>query len=381
MTTASVALPRPLAPSTQDDSWGRRIAEFMLVGGMTLVLYPLALLYRRSAGLDDSQFMVSYLAFYAAHVINDPHFSVTYLLFYKDVKKRALGDAFDPVQRLRYVVAGFLVPLILAVWAGMAIAHHSGVALGLMIQLMFFLVGWHYVKQGFGVVTVLSARRGVRFGTLERRVILTHCFAGWAYGWASPADSGSEFVESGLVYRSLAHPPHLETITGVIFALSTVALLGVLARKSLNDRRVPPLGPIGGLLISIWLWTVYSSFDPLMMYVIPTLHSIQYLYFVWLLKRGETREAAGPPNFKAPVLRLALLVGSALMLGWILFRSGPQFLDEHLVLTQSPELEGLDPLGPTPYLAAIGTFVNIHHYFMDHVIWRRENPETRFLRH
>jgi hypothetical protein len=37
-------------------------------------------------------------------------------------------------------------------------------------------------------------------------------------------------------------------------------------------------------------------------------------------------------------------------------------------------------LGPTPYLAVIGTFVNIHHYFMDHVIWRRENPDTRFLR-
>jgi len=24
--------------------------------------------------------------------------------------------------------------------------------------------------------------------------------------------------------------------------------------------------------------------------------------------------------------------------------------------------------------------VNIHHYFMDHVIWRRDNPDTRFLR-
>ena len=36
-------------------------------------------------------------------------------------------------------------------------------------------------------------------------------------------------------------------------------------------------------------------------------------------------------------------------------------------------------LGATPYLAAIGTFVNIHHYFMDNVIWRRDNAETRLL--
>ena len=37
-------------------------------------------------------------------------------------------------------------------------------------------------------------------------------------------------------------------------------------------------------------------------------------------------------------------------------------------------------LGATPYFAAFFAFVNIHHYFMDHVIWRRENPETRHLR-
>ena len=32
------------------------------------------------------------------------------------------------------------------------------------------------------------------------------------------------------------------------------------------------------------------------------------------------------------------------------------------------------------YFAAIFLFVNIHHYFMDHVVWRRENPDTRYLR-
>ena len=39
-----------------------------------------------------------------------------------------------------------------------------------------------------------------------------------------------------------------------------------------------------------------------------------------------------------------------------------------------------DPLGETPYVAAFYVFVNVHHYFMDHVVWRRENPDTRWLR-
>jgi len=45
---------------------------------------------------------------------------------------------------------------------------------------MFFLVGWHYVKQGFGVFIVLSARRGAFYAGRERLAILAHCFAGWA---------------------------------------------------------------------------------------------------------------------------------------------------------------------------------------------------------
>jgi hypothetical protein len=37
-------------------------------------------------------------------------------------------------------------------------------------------------------------------------------------------------------------------------------------------------------------------------------------------------------------------------------------------------------LGATPYFAALYAFVNLHHYFMDFVIWRRDNPETQYLR-
>src|SRR5690606_41949749 len=41
-------------------------------------------------------------------------------------------------------------------WASVALALRSAEILGWMIQLMFLLVGWHYAKQGFGVLTVRS---------------------------------------------------------------------------------------------------------------------------------------------------------------------------------------------------------------------------------
>jgi hypothetical protein len=356
--------------------------EFLVVGGATLVLFPIAWLLRAALGLDWSEYGVSFVAFYAAWVINDPHFSVTYLLFYKNARRRALGDVFSPAQRARYWIAGLFVPLALGAWAAAALTTNSGPTLGLLIQLMFFLVGWHYVKQGFGVLTVLSARRGVRFSTLERNVVLFHAFAGWLYAWSSPAEPGGrQFSEKGVVYTALAHPAGLELVTGIGFALSTLALVLVLARKWRSEKRLPPLAPLSGFLVTVWLWTVYSGIDPLMIYVIPALHSVQYLYFVWLLGRNEARAAEGPPNFGRPVaVRLGMLAASALALGWLLFHGAPSFFDDAFALRTSPDPDQVGGLGATPYFAAIFAFVNIHHYFMDHVIWRRDNPDTRFLR-
>jgi hypothetical protein len=353
----------------------------LLVGGAGVVLFPLLWLVRKAVGLDSAELAVGFLMFHGAHLINDPHFAVTYLLFYKGVKARAFGAAFERRQRARYLVAGFLVPALLALWVVHALSSSSARSLGALIQVMFLLVGWHYVKQGFGVLTVLSARRGVRYSAFERRAILAHCFAGWAYAWASPASPAAEAEEKGVLYLSLVHPPALERVTLLAFALSTILLFTVLVMKWRREGRPPPLAPLTGLLVSIWLWSVYSSADPLMLYVVPALHSLQYLYFVWLLTKNQAKAAERPPFFGPPAShRLLFLAASSVALGWLLFHASPDLLDAARLSAHRRAHERLGTLGPTPYFAAFFAFVNIHHYFMDNVIWRRENPDTQYLR-
>jgi hypothetical protein len=350
----------------------------MAVGGITLVLFPLAWLLRGGLGLDSSELAVGFAMFHAAHFINDPHFSVTYLLFYKNVGARVFGSAANRAQRVRYLVAGLIVPVLLVAWAACALTFRSAQTLGWMIQLMSLLVGWHYAKQGFGVLTVLSARRGVHFRSQERQVILTHCFAAWAFAWANPARAAGAFAEKGVVYWGPAHPRWLELTTGAVFALSTIALAISLASKWRREGRLP-LTPLSGFLVTIWLWTVYTALDPLVRYVIPALHSVQYIYFVWLLKRNEALAHEGPPLFGPPVsTRLTALAFSALGLGWVLFRGAPVLLDTTLVSNWSANAAN-KALGDTPFFAAFFVVVNIHHYFMDYVIWRRENPDTQYL--
>ena len=356
-----------------------RVLEFLLVGGGTIVLFPIAWILQKIVGIDDAELAAGFLTFWAAYVVNDPHFAVTYLLFYRDVRARVTSPEIPPLQRARYVACGFVIPALLVGWSAAAMWRHSAPMLGLMIQLMYLLVGWHYVKQGFGVLTVLSARRRVRVSARERVAFLFHAYAGWAYAWASPATAAGEFEEKGVVYSAFAHPRALEIATGAVFAASTIALALVMLAERRRLGRFLPFAPVTGLLVTVWLWTIYSSIDPVMRYLIPALHSIQYLYFVWLLRRNEARAFEGPPTFGKPAaVRVGFLAVSALVLGWLLFRGIPTFLDDSL--TAKPRRgQPFDDLGPTPWFAVFFVIVSLHHYFMDSVIWRRENSETRFL--
>ena len=367
MTTAPMIASR--APE-DGRAWSARLVELLAVGGATPLLFPLAWLLRAKLGLDDAELAIGFTTFHAAHLVNDPHFSVTYLLFYEDVRERA--------KSVRWLLAGVLAPVVLGAWGILGLATSSPVVLGGLFQLMFLLVGWHYVKQGFGVLVVLSARRGVTWARGERVALLAHCYAGWAYAWANPWDPGRELEEKGVVYTSIAQPRWLEGLALATLLATIPPLVFVLARKWRRERGLPSWTPLTAMLVSVWAWSIYSAIDPVVRYVIPALHSLQYLYLVWLLKRNQAREREGAPWFEtAARLRLGMLAASALGLGWVLFHGAPTFLDGLLV---SPREARTSPLGATPYFATLYAFVNLHHYFMDGAIWRRDNPAMRYLR-
>ncbi len=359
-------------------SRGAGAVELLVVGGATLLLYPACWALRRVVGLDAAELAAGFLTFHAASALNDPHFAVTYLLFYRKAHRELRDDRVPLAQRARVLVAGIVAPALLAAWCAYALATRSAPALGALLQVMFALVGWHYVRQGFGVVAVLSQRRGVRVDPASRRALSAHAYAGWALAWANPAVPAMELEEKGVVFRALAHPAWLERAALVAFVVTGLGVVAALVARARRGEPALPAVPLVGFIVSVWCWTIGASWDPVMVYLIPALHSAQYLYFVLLRERGRARELEGPPTFGRPAgERLALLALSAAGLGWLLFRGGPAALDAWLV----PRGRGVDhgALGPTPYLAAAFAFVNLHHYFMDHALWRRDDPEARYL--
>jgi hypothetical protein len=354
----------------------QRALEFLLIGGLTPVLYVFSFVMRAWLGLDAAEYAVGFSMFHAAHLLNDPHFGVTYCIFYEDFRGRAFGAAFPKSLRIRYWLCGIIAPLLIALWMVTALYMHSAQMLGALIQLMFLLVGFHYVKQGFGVMILLSARRQVAYAPRERFAILAHALAGWAYAWASPADPGSLAEEKGVVFRTWVRSVRVEQLARGTFAASTLYLAFILLRKWRRERRLPITTPLTALLCSVWAWTLYSEIDPLVRYVTPALHSVQYLVMVHLLKHNEGKAREGPPHFEmSKNARLGLLAATALTLGFLLFHGVPHTLDALLVAKQARFTD----LGPTPYFAAIYAWVNLHHYLMDMAIWRKENPKMRYL--
>ena len=353
--------------------YGGRVAEFLLVGGATPLLFAMSWLLRQRLELDALEYAVGFAMFHLAFVINDPHFCVTYLLYYERWGPRAFGSEFSASLRLRYWGCGIVVPLVLLGWAGFGLASGSSWLLGLLMQLMLVLVGYHYVKQGFGVALVLARRRGVSFHRHERRAILAHCLAAWGYAWSNPATPARTVEVRTLIYDTLPRPVWLEQSCLAALALSGLWLLVVLLRKIRREGVRPLTTPLVALLVSTWAWSIYANADPLVRYMVPALHSLQYGYFVMLLKGNEAREREGEPYFEAPAgTRLLRLLLFAISLGFLLFHGLPYLLDE-------ASLHDAQALGPTPFFAAFYAVVNIHHYFMDSVLWRGDQPGTRYL--
>ena len=85
--------------------------------------------------------------------------------------------------RMRYVFAGVVVPAVLVSFFAISMAHEDPRMLGNGANIMLFLVGWHYVKQGYGMLIVDSVLKRQFFTEVEKKVFLANAYACWIYYW------------------------------------------------------------------------------------------------------------------------------------------------------------------------------------------------------
>ena len=360
----------------RDGRWlhGPWVDFLTLGGGSLIVLGALAALYPRD---DAARAVLAGVALALAFFLTYPHVAHSYQLFY-----RGFGEkAFSPESALaaRYRLAGIVVPVAMVAFFALALAQDSLALLGLAGNVTLLTSGWHYAKQGFGILMLDAARKGVRFGAGERRRLLWNTHLIWVTFWVLINDTLVKQELWGITYYLVDVPDSVRTAMLGLVAVSALLLGCDLARKWRAERALPVNG-IVAYAATVYAWVLVGRFDPVLLLVVPLFHAIQYLSVVWryrlnveaarLHERPTPDAERGGTWIRSARAGLARFVVVGGILGAAGFWGAPAALDALADYDRAL-------FGATLFFFIGWTFVGIHHPVMDNVIWRRENRDSR----
>jgi hypothetical protein len=366
-------------PVAQSDAGKRYLigprADFLCFGGASLIVLPLLLL------LPTEQYQPSVLAaaLLLAHVVNNPHFAHSYQIFYRGYGAKAFTPALGRTMQLRYLFAGIAVPILLfAFLAGCILAHNLRL-LGYATNAMTFFVGWHYVKQGYGLLMVDAALKRRFFSAEDKKVLLVNAYVVWIAAWALLNASLREKDLLGIKYFTFDVPDGVVVVALAAAAATSAHVAWALFRRWKAGQQLP----VNGLLAyfaSLYPWMLFIKVSPLWVIAAPALHSLQYLAVVWHFEANYQKAQLAEPDTRGSIVRrvfgsnaaahLGLFMLAGVALGYAGFTFLPMLLTSLIPFDRAVFGSGL-------LLFAAWIIINIHHYFIDNVMWRRENPEAK----
>ena len=350
--------------------------DIAFAGGIAWAMIPLLfwLAPPSAKGKVDGHltFHVSVAFAVLAYVVNYPHFMASYAVFYRNFHARLTTYRSSGFFYWRYAWAGIGVPCLLVAYLAYAFAAQNMTIFSIGVQIMFFTVGWHYVKQAFGVFIMLSALKRIYYSKTIRRLLLINCMLVWMLSWLAgniwvPGYEQSQHNFRGVTYAplGLGLPPYvMELLRLAVWGYGGLVLLA-LAVHAYRTRTLPSLSAVAGYS-SMYTLLLLSYLHPLWVYMTPLLHSAQYLLFIGAYKRGEravSLQSEGREDVKRYVVML-------LWTGILTFTLLPHALEwgsKHTTYSMGLLL---------PFMYAFTIFINIHHYFIDNVSWRKENKEA-----
>jgi len=349
------------------------VIDFLGLGGLSLIaivlLFPIAN-FETSPLFNFIFFSVILSAF-----INYPHFAHSYQIFYRQFRRK-IGPETIPSLRYRYWFAGIIVPIAMGGYLLSAYLKQNGALIGYAVNAMTFLVGWHYVKQGYGMLSVDAVLKKKFFTNKEKKLLIWHAYAGWMYMWIRGNKAVSEEDYFGLSYYTLNVPDWFLTIASSVLIVFAACVAFIFARRLSPGQKGLPFNGVMAYLTSIYIWLIFRI-NPLFGLFIPAFHSLQYLTVVGRFQHNVESDGGGAQ--RTPILsRFISSNATARLLKFYLFGVTLGALAFLLVPLSLSQYANFDRAQFGPFLPAIAIwlFINIHHYFLDNVMWRKGNPDV-----
>ena len=259
------------------------VIDFLCLGGSTLLLLPIVL----ALGDSDNYPAMASIMLIVAHLINHPHFAASYQIFYRGFAGEGAYSGARAVDAgALYFRRGRRTRRVAPRLSSIDIVAARRPDAGLRRQPDGPCVGWHYVKQGYGMLMVDAVLKRRFIKDRNKKVLLVNSYVAWSFaGWVSTTRSASSMICGALHYYSFAIPQPIVAIATAIAAVTG-------ERGDCGSGPAVALGANGGLpvngviayFVSIYVWLMFVAINPLWLLVVPALHSLQYLVVVWPLR-------------------------------------------------------------------------------------------------
>lgn len=318
--------------------------DAFFVGGASLLLFAVLWLFHGGERTDTVISTAAALMW----VVNWPHFSATsYRLYQGTTGVRS------------YPLTAFAVPVAVLGLTSMALVSPKILAPA-FVHLFMLWSPYHFSGQTVGVSLLYARRAGLPIGTWERRALVTFVYGTFVMQTIRAEGAGQKANFWGVAYDTLGVPEWAVTGVTVLLVLSGIALavlLTLYARK--EKRKIPPIVLLPA--VSQYVWFVAGPSRQSFAEFVPFFHSLQYLLIAWAMQMAETA--------RGERLTRSRLFGETL--GWwvknvaggiALFWATPRL---------AADAAGVALPFATGVLFAA---VQIHHFFVDGVIWKLKNP-------
>jgi len=377
------------SPNQKNYLWISRRMDFWLIGGASMLLWiPIYFLGKDFEVIYALGLAIPSLAFFLAYLINYPHFMASYKLAYTQSNHFIVSNWFQlifvpiflillmansliywdsPIKDATFILT--INSLFETIGLDTRFGQYPNLGsqvMGLMINLMYFTVGWHYSKQTFGCMMVYAKFDNYRLNNLERNVLRYALLSTWWVSWLSSNCSKGTYNFYDLeIYR--LNLPYFLFEASVIICIGLFCWFFIIISLKYMRTKTPPSLNFLIPIFALWTWHIPLFGNPQFFPIIALFHSLQYFPFVAKVESTRYRLSQ---NIK-PLKRMGLFFSIMVILGFLSFTYVPDMLDGLGSTTTT--------LGVSFFLIAFSAFINIHHYFIDNVLWRFNNKEVREL--
>ncbi len=322
--------------------------DFLCIGGFSILLFLAMLPFSvpRTSWVIHTAAILTWLC-------NWPHFAATNVRLYHTRENIA-----------QYPVTALAIPVLVTAAAVWALADPVRVA-PLLVKLFLFWSSYHYSGQSLGISLAYAKRSGVAIGQAERFALSGFIFGTFLYSIARSEVGCKEWPPNsyfGVTIPVLHLPLWVATVAGMGLILCAAALVVLVVRWSVLNRRIFPLIVLLPAAAQ-FVWFLLGWRVPGFNEFVPFFHGTQYLLIAWAMQLKEKMDLGQVlPSSRYVALETGRWGMTIFLLGAFLFWVLPR-----VAASAGHPLSLAEPV----VIAA----VQIHHFFVDGVIWKLRNPK------